>query len=225
MATLQRAIEIAREAHAGQYDKAGADYIGHPLRVMEKGRTEEEKIVGVLHDVVEDSEWTIGRLATEGFSWNVISALECITKKSEYEDYDAFISRVLKNELAARVKLYDLEDNLDLSRLETVSPADIERCEKYRRARARIINGLEFMAVREEEWTEHKGRMEIVYKRCYDAKGRVVGVSEHHYVNGEDVGHFAEYVGLDGYWRGGFYDSQIGFGGQTCHEFIEGEVK
>lgn len=225
MATLKRAIEIAHEAHAGQYDKAGADYINHPLRVMEKGNTEEEKIVGVLHDVIEDCEWTIGMLAVERFSWNVISALKCLTKKYDNEDYDEFISRVLKDELAAKVKLYDLEDNLDMSRLQNVSPADIERYEKYKRARAKIVEGLEFIAVREEEWTEQKGTMEIVYKRRYDAKGRVVGVSEHHFVNGEDVGHFAENVGLDGYWRGGFYDAQVGFGGQTCHKFVEGEVK
>ena len=225
MSTLERAIEIAREAHAGQYDKAGADYIGHPLRVMEKGKTEEEKIVGVLHDVVEDSDWTFSMLISEGFSLRIISALRCLTKRSEDEDYDEFISRVLKDELAARVKLYDLEDNLDLSRLETISSADIKRCEKYRRARSRIIEGLEFIAVREVEWTEQKGGMEIVYQRRYDARGRVVGVSEQRFDNGEEVGHFAEYVGLDGYWRGGFYDAQVGFGGQTYHKFIEGEVK
>lgn len=164
-------------------------------------------------------------LISEGFSLRIISALRCLTKRSEDEDYDKFISRVLKDELAARVKLNDLEDNLDLSRLETISSADIKRCEKYRRARSRIIEGLEFIAVREEEWTEQKGEMEIVYQRRYDARGRVVGVSEQRFENGEEVGHFAEYVCLDGYWRGGFYDAQVGFGGQTCHKFIEGEVK
>ena len=225
MATLQRAIEIAYEAHAGQYDKAGADYINHPLRVMEKGTTEEEKIVGVLHDVVEDSDWTFEMLRAAGFSPNVMFALRHLTKTSEDEDYDEFISRVLKNELAARVKLNDLEDNLDLSRLGIVTPADIERCEKYKRARARIIEGLELKSVREEVWTVQKGDMEIVYQRCYDAKGRIVGVSERHFVNGKNVGHFAEFVQLDGYWHGGFYDAQVGFGGQTYHKFIEGEVK
>lgn len=68
MSTLERAIEIARQAHVGQVDKGGADYIGHPLRVMEMGRTEEEKIVGVLHDVVEDSDWTFEMLEEEGFA-------------------------------------------------------------------------------------------------------------------------------------------------------------
>ena len=67
MSRLQRAIEIATEAHKGQFDKSGKDYIGHPLRVMEMGKTEEEKIAGVLHDVVEDSPWTFEALEEEGF--------------------------------------------------------------------------------------------------------------------------------------------------------------
>ena len=75
MATLERAIEIARNAHDGQFDKASMDYINHPLRVMEKGLTENEKIVGVLHDVVEDSDWTFEILKGEGFSDDVIDAL------------------------------------------------------------------------------------------------------------------------------------------------------
>ena len=68
MSTLERAIEIATEAHQGQLDKAGKDYIGHPLRVMAMGRTLDEKIVGVLHDVIEDSDWTFGMLQNEGFA-------------------------------------------------------------------------------------------------------------------------------------------------------------
>lgn len=138
MATLERAIEIARQAHAGQVDKAGADYINHPLRVMERGVTEEQKIVGVLHDVVEDSDWTFEMLEEEGFSDEIIDALRCITKQSEEEDYDAFISRVMTNPLSLNVKLYDLEDNLDLSRLKCVTEADLARCEKYQRVYDRL---------------------------------------------------------------------------------------
>lgn len=139
MATLERAIEIARQAHAGQVDKAGTDYIGHPLRVMERGETEEQKIVGVLHDVVEDSDWTFEMLEAEGFSSEVIAALKCVTKISEDEDYDYFIDRVLTNRLAVRVKLYDLEDNLDVSRLDSLTDADVARCKKYLQARDRFI--------------------------------------------------------------------------------------
>ena len=74
MSTLERAIQIATEAHKGQLDKSGKDYIGHPLRVMEIRRSEQEKIVGVLHDVVEDTDWTFERLAAEGFSEEIIAA-------------------------------------------------------------------------------------------------------------------------------------------------------
>ena len=138
MTTLERAIEIARQAHVGQVDKGGADYIGHPLRVMEMGRTEEEKIVGVLHDVVEDSDWTFEMLEEEGFAPEIIEALRCLTKLSEDENYDDFIARVMTNPLAVKIKLYDLEDNLDVSRLDSLTDADIARCKKYLHARHRL---------------------------------------------------------------------------------------
>lgn len=138
MSTLERAIEIARKAHAGQVDKGGADYIGHPLRVMERGENEKQKIVGVLHDVVEDSDWTFEMLEEEGFSDEIIDALRCITKQSEDEDYDAFISRVMTSPLSLKVKLYDLEDNVDLSRLDSLTDADVARCKKYLHARDRL---------------------------------------------------------------------------------------
>jgi (p)ppGpp synthase/HD superfamily hydrolase len=138
MATLERAIEIASQAHAGQVDKGGADYIGHPLRVMEMCETEEQKIVGVLHDVVEDSDWTFEMLEEEGFAPAIIEALKCVTKLSEGEDYDDFISRVMINPLAVKVKLYDIEDNLDVSRLDSLTDADVARCKKYLNARDRL---------------------------------------------------------------------------------------
>lgn len=98
---------------------------------MERGEDEEQKIVGVLHDVVEDSDWTFDMLEAEGFSNLIVDALRCITKQSEDEDYDAFIARVMTNPLSLKVKLYDIEDNLDLSRLKCVTDADLARCEKY----------------------------------------------------------------------------------------------
>ena len=134
MSTLERAIEIATEAHRGQFDKAGNDYIGHPLRVMAAGKTTEEKIVGVLHDVVEDTGWTFERLATEGFSAEVIEALRCVTKLSENEPYDKFIARVKENPLAVAVKLNDLSDNMDISRLKELTEKDFKRLQKYHRA-------------------------------------------------------------------------------------------
>ena len=139
MSTLQRAIEIATQAHKGQFDKAGNDYIGHPLRVMEMGKTEEEKIVGVLHDVVEDTSWTFEALAAEGFSKEIIEALRCLTKASENENYDAFIDRVKKNPLATAVKINDLTDNMDIRRLPYLSDKDVKRLKKYLKAYKRLI--------------------------------------------------------------------------------------
>ena len=139
MSTLQRAIEIATEAHKGQYDKAGNDYIGHPLRVMEMGTTENEKIVGVLHDVVEDTDWTFEALAAEGFSEEVIAALRCVTKLSENENYDDFIERVKKNPLAVAVKINDLSDNMDIRRLPYLSDKDVKRLKKYLKAYKRLV--------------------------------------------------------------------------------------
>ena len=133
MSTLERAIEIATEAHRGQRDKAGNDYIGHPLRVMTAGHTPEEKIVGVLHDVVEDSDWTFNLLAIERFSPTIIEALRCLTHDPR-ESYDRYIARVKGNPLAAAVKLNDLTDNMDIRRLPYLSDKDVKRLKRYLRA-------------------------------------------------------------------------------------------
>lgn len=139
MSTLARAIEIATEAHKGQVDKAGNEYIGHPLRVMEMGKTEEEKIVGVLHDVVEDTDWSFDMLEAEGFAPEIIAALKCVTKISENENYDSFIERVKKNPLATAVKINDLTDNMDIRRLPYLSDKDVKRLKKYLKAYKKLI--------------------------------------------------------------------------------------
>lgn len=140
MSTLERAIQIATEAHKGQVDKTGADYINHPLRVMEAGKTIPEKIVGVLHDVVEDTDWTFDKLSQEGFSQEIIDALRCVTKHSENEPYDKFIARVKTNSLAVAVKLNDLTDNMDIRRLPYLSEKDIKRLKKYLKAYKQLTN-------------------------------------------------------------------------------------
>lgn len=127
---LEKAIEIAVEAHRGQIDKAGKIYILHPMRVMLKGKTEEEMIVGILHDTIEDTPVTIDMLEKEGFSQPVLDALTCISKKKG-EDYDHFISRILSNPLACQVKLYDLEDNMNRDRIPYPTDRDLARYQKY----------------------------------------------------------------------------------------------
>lgn len=134
MSTIEKAIEIAVAAHKGQKDRSGADYILHPLRVMERGRSEIEKICGVLHDVVEDSEWTFEMLEDEGFSDEVISVLRCVTKESEEEDYDVFINRIAQNPIAVEVKINDLLDNMDITRFKSLNEQDLKRLNKYLKA-------------------------------------------------------------------------------------------
>mgnify|MGYP000168231812 FL=1 len=134
MSTIEKAIEIAVAAHKGQKDKSGADYILHPLRVMERGKSEIEKICGVLHDVLEDSEWTFEKLENEGFSNEVIAVLRCITKESEKEDYDVFINRIAQNPIAIEVKINDLLDNMDITRLKELNEEDVKRLNKYLKA-------------------------------------------------------------------------------------------
>ena len=127
---LEKAIEIAVEAHRGQLDKAGKIYILHPMRVMLRGKNETEMIIGILHDVVEDTPVTLDMLRTEGFSEEVIDALTCLTKEKG-EDYGHFIDRVLTNPLATQVKLYDIEDNLNRDRIPYPTPKDEARFVKY----------------------------------------------------------------------------------------------
>jgi (p)ppGpp synthase/HD superfamily hydrolase len=133
LATLERAIAIAAEAHQGQTDKGGAPYILHPLRVMLSLNSIEERIAGVLHDVVEDSDWTFDALEQEGFSTTVIDALKSVTKL-DGEAYEAFVMRASRNAIATQVKLADLTDNSDISRIGNPTEKDFKRLEKYRRA-------------------------------------------------------------------------------------------
>jgi GTP diphosphokinase / guanosine-3',5'-bis(diphosphate) 3'-diphosphatase len=130
---LERALRLAVQAHAGQTDKAGAPYILHPLRVMLKLTSETEMITGVLHDVLEDSLWTEADLRREGFSEEILAALECLTRQTG-ETYDDFILRAAGNPLARKVKLADLEDNLNLGRLETITEPDRARLNRYEQA-------------------------------------------------------------------------------------------
>jgi (p)ppGpp synthase/HD superfamily hydrolase len=138
MSTLERAIAIAAQAHAGQIDKAGAPYVLHPLRVMLGVTTLEERITAVLHDVCEDCEgWDFARLRGEGFSDEVIAALESVTK-IDGESYEDFVKRAAANPIGRRVKLADLTDNSDLSRIASPTAKDHERLARYQRAIAYI---------------------------------------------------------------------------------------
>jgi (p)ppGpp synthase/HD superfamily hydrolase len=134
---LEKAIEIAVTAHRGQKDRHGAPYILHPLRVMARVDTVPEKIVAILHDVVEDTNWTFESLRQEGFPEKLLAALRCVTKQQD-EAYEAFVERSASDPIARRVKLADLEDNMDVRRLPELKEAELKRLAKYRAAWERL---------------------------------------------------------------------------------------
>ena len=127
---LKKAIKIAHDAHHEQVDKAGKPYIEHPLRVMDNVQTLEEKIVAVLHDAVEDSELTLEDLVKLEFPENLIEAIEAITKRPK-EHYQSYLKRVMSNPLALRVKIADMLDNMDMSRISAPTEKDWKRYKKY----------------------------------------------------------------------------------------------
>jgi (p)ppGpp synthase/HD superfamily hydrolase len=131
--TLERAIEIAAQVHTGQVDKAGQPYILHPLRLMLAVSSTEARMAAVLHDVVEDTTVTLDELRAAGFPATVLEAVEALTKR-EGEDYEAFIRRVAPNPIAREVKLADLRDNSDPSRIAEPKERDRERIKKYSQA-------------------------------------------------------------------------------------------
>jgi (p)ppGpp synthase/HD superfamily hydrolase len=133
MSTLERAIAIAAIAHTGQLDKAGMPYILHPLRVMLLLDTIEERIVGILHDTIEDTDVTFEYLREEGFSEELLTALDAVTKR-EGEAYETFILRAAADSIGRKVKLADLKDNSNLSRIAGPTPKDFERLNKYQKA-------------------------------------------------------------------------------------------
>jgi len=137
MADLEEAILIAVEAHRGQKDRAGAPYVLHPLRVMLRVRTDAERMAAVLHDVVEDTAWTLDDLRARGFPDEVLEAVDRLTHRPG-EPYDAAVERAAAHPVARRVKLADLEDNLDLRRLDDVSAGDLDRLGRYLRAWRRL---------------------------------------------------------------------------------------
>lgn len=130
---LNKAIKIAQKAHKNQTDKFGTPYIGHVIRVMNAGKTYDEKIVGVLHDVIEDCpEFTYETLIEQGFSEEIVFAIKCLTKTPEDQDYTEFIKQTEQSKLAVSVKLNDLMDNMNLTRFtHLLTEKDLKRLNKY----------------------------------------------------------------------------------------------
>ena len=131
---LERAIKLAQKYHEGQFDKGGSPYIEHPLRVMKGVESIEEKIVAVLHDVLEDCDVSKEQLIKEGIPEYLVEKLEILCK-GKNEKYFDYIDRIKATKLTINVKLSDLKDNMNLDRLKEVTEKDLKRLEKYKKAK------------------------------------------------------------------------------------------
>lgn len=130
---LEKALHIATDAHIYQVDKAGMPYILHPIRVANRCSTDDERIVALLHDTIEDTEVTAEYLLMEGFPRNIVDAILSVTR-NEDENYEDFIKRSRLNPIGRQVKLHDLEDNMDITRLNELTEKDLYRLNKYIKA-------------------------------------------------------------------------------------------
>lgn len=139
---LERAIAIAHQAHRDQLDKGGHPYIGHPLRVMAQMTTIEAKIVAVLHDAIEDSDLSLVDLTAQGFPPSLCRALDALTKR-EGEAYTAYLDRVMANPLALQVKIADMTDNCDRTRIPHPTAKDEARLQRYHHTLPRLQAALQ----------------------------------------------------------------------------------
>ena len=140
MATLDKAIQIAVSAHAGQVDKGGQPYVLHPLRVMFSVENPHERLAAVLHDVVEDTAVTIDDLTNEGFPAEVLDAIQALTKLSGESRLDA-AKRAVQNTIARKVKLADVADNMDMNRIPNPTAKDYARLREYEDVRKILLKG------------------------------------------------------------------------------------
>lgn len=129
----EKAMQIAIKVHRGQLDKGGNDYINHPIRVSENCCSDEEKIVALLHDTIEDGDITADYLLMQGFPHDIVDAVLSVSRNKD-EDYFDFIQRCKVNPIGCRVKIADLKDNMDITRLKELTHKDIERLKKYHKA-------------------------------------------------------------------------------------------
>ncbi len=134
---IELALHRALKAYGGKVDKAGKPYILHPLRLAARLDDQISQAVALLHDVIEDSDTTEDDLRDDGFPESVISAVVALTRRKG-ESYEAFIDRVRVHPLARKIKLPDIEDNMNLLRLNAVSEKDLQRIAKYHRAWKRL---------------------------------------------------------------------------------------
>ena len=136
---VNRALRLAYEAHQGQFDKSGVPYVFHPLHLAEQMPDEESIVAALLHDVVEDTDYSLEDLKSMGFPPKALEAVALLTHTGE-EPYLRYVARIKENPIAKRVKLADLRHNSDLSRIRQVTERDRDRVEKYAAA-IRLLEG------------------------------------------------------------------------------------
>ena len=139
MKFAKEALAFAVEAHKGQKDKGKKPYIYHPIYVAEHVEGDIAKSVAYLHDVVEDTKYTLEDLRNAGFSDEIVDAVDVLTKR-EGMPYEKYIEKVAKNPLATTVKLADLEHNSQISRIENPNKKDLKRCEMYHKMIGKLKN-------------------------------------------------------------------------------------
>ena len=137
----EKALRLSFEKHSGQKDKGGHPYYLHTIRVSKKCNSDYSQIAAFLHDTIEDTDMTTGDLLSAGFPKEIVDAVAALTRQ-EGESYADFIARASENKIAKEVKIADLEDNIDVKRLETITPEDAIRLEKYLHA-WRYLKGIE----------------------------------------------------------------------------------
>jgi len=133
MATLDKAILIAAQAHQGQKDRYGATYTLHPIRVMMQCETETEMIVAILHDVIEKTERTSEQLREQGFNEEIIEAVDLLTRRDS-QPYMEYIDRLKGNPIARKVKIADIEDNMNPKRMDSLSDKNFEKLARLHKA-------------------------------------------------------------------------------------------
>jgi len=127
------ALKLCFESHKDQIDKSGMPYVFHPFHLAEQMTDEETTVVALLHDVIEDTDHTLDDLRTLGFTEPIVSAIALMTHADDVP-YMEYVAAIKSNPIARAVKLADLRHNSDMTRLDTVTPRDIERAKKYAEA-------------------------------------------------------------------------------------------
>ena len=131
----KKAMKLCYEAHKDQVDKTGVPYVFHPFHVAEQMTSEASTIVALLHDVVEDTDYTLDDIAAAGFGKEIVEAVALMTHEDDVPYLD-YVARLKDNPIAREVKLADLAHNSDLSRLGEIDEETRQRLEKYEKAKA-----------------------------------------------------------------------------------------